>query len=160
MFDLKIKEVPLAKPIINLLWGSLTEANTKKVVVDNASNKIFKIKKNMTVTNIKPSFIKNNTLIECANNDSFYKSNFARLKPFLLSKAKSNICNIILPYKDIVVKTHTDSLVTKEYPKGIKTGLKLGELKYEGYNSFISVKSNAKEKDVNGKDAKYNNLII
>ena len=145
MFDLKDKKVPLAKPILNLLWGSLTESNTKKVVIDNASDEIFVIEENMTVTKIKPSFIKNNTLIEYANNDSFYKSNFARLKPFLLSKAKSNICNIILPYKDIVVKTHTDSLVTKEYPKGIKTGLKLGELAFEGYYEHCVVKSNAKE---------------
>jgi hypothetical protein len=102
----------------------------------------------MTVTKIKPSFIKNNTLIEYANNDSFYKSNFARLKPFLLSKARSTICNIILPYKDNVVKCHTDSMLLSVKPEGIKTGLKLGELAYEGYYENCVVKSNAKETGV------------
>ena len=148
VFDLKDKKVPLAKPILNLLWGSLTETNTKKVVIDNASEEVFVIEDNMTITNIKPSFIKNNTLVEYANNDSFYKSNFARLKPFLLSKARSNICSIILPYKDTVVKCHTDSLLCSAKPEGIKTGLKLGDLAYEGYYSHCIVKSNAKEQGV------------
>ena len=155
MFDLKDKKVPMSKLILNMLWGALTESDLKKVIIDNTKDEEFIIDDNMTIVQIKPSFLKDITFVKYANNDSYYKSNFARLKPFLLSKARSNICDIILPYKDNVVKAHTDSMILSQFPKDIKTGLKLGDLAYEGYCNYIVVRNNAKEKDAQGNKAEY-----
>jgi hypothetical protein len=153
MFDLKNKKVPMSKLILNMLWGALTESDLKKVIIDNSKDDEFDIKDNMTIVQIKPSFLKDITFVKYANNDSYYKSNFARLKPFFLSKARSNICDIMLPYKDTVVKCHTDSLTVSKYPTDIKTGSKLGELAFEGYCDYIVVRNNAKEKDAEGNNA-------
>ena len=125
IFDLKNKKVPMSKLILNISWGSLTESALTKVIIDNTKEDDFDVKENMTIVQIKPSFLKNTTLVKYANNDSYYKSNFARFKPFLLSKARSNICDVILPYADTVVKCHTDSMLPKVKPQDIKTGLKL-----------------------------------
>jgi hypothetical protein len=145
MFDLKDKKVPMSKLILNMLWGALTESDLKKITVDNTLDEEFIIDDNMTIVQIQPSFLNNSTFIKYAHNDTYYKSNFARLKPFLLSKARSNICNIMLPYKDSVVKCHTDSMLVAKIPKDIKIGLKLGDLAYEGYYKHCIVKNNAKE---------------
>jgi hypothetical protein len=77
------------------------------------------------------------------------------MKPFILAKGRSMISNIMLPYKDIIVKSHTDSLISSIYPKDIKIGNEIGDLVYEGYCSNIIIKSNAKEKDSYGKNAVY-----
>ena len=51
----------------------------------------------------------------------------------------------MLPYKDSVVKCHTDGFLTKVKPQDIITGLKLGDLAYEGKYQQCIVKNNAKE---------------
>ena len=60
---------------------------------------------------------------------------------FLISKGKSIISKIIEPYKEICVRSHTDSMVVTKYPEGIITGNKLGELAYEGYANNCVIKN-------------------
>ena len=153
MFDLKEKKIVYAKLLLNTLWGALTQVLEKRHVIDKCNSYDFEIPENMTVSLIKPSIDKRSVLLDLALNDKFYVSNFARMKPFILSKGRAVISSIMLPYKDIIVKSHTDSLICTEYPLNVKIGVKMGDLVYEGFCNDITIKSNAKEKGTGGKEA-------
>ncbi len=126
MFDLKERKIVYAKLLLNTLWGALTESKQKRYIIDTNGDD-FNIPENFTVTLIKPSIDKKSILVDLASNDSYYVSNFARMKPFILSKGRSKISDIMLPHKDIIVKSHTDSLIVSEYPTNIKIGEQMGD---------------------------------
>ena len=71
-------------------------------------------------------------LIEYVKNHKMYKYGFGRVGPFIISKAKSVISHIMEPYKNDIVRAHTDGfLLTRK--ENIITGNELGQLAYEGY---------------------------
>ena len=152
IYHLKERKIVYAKLLLNTLWGALTQVLERRHIID-CDGEDFNIPENMTVTMIKPSIDKKSILVDLASNDRFYVSNFARMKPFILSKGRSKISDIMLPYKDIIVKSHTDSLITTEYPTNIKIGEQMGDLVYEGFCDNIIIKSNAKEKGSDNKSA-------
>ena len=137
MFELKEKNLTRrTKQIINILWGALSEKNTKKKVID--TNKILNIDNDIKLVSIRP-FDDNNINVEYSNNDTQYKFGFARLAPFLISKGRKIISDIIKPYYNIAMRCHTDGVIFSENPVDIKTGDKLGELVYEGYCDNVDV---------------------
>jgi hypothetical protein len=56
-----------------------------------------------------------------------------------MSKGRKIISDIMKPYKDIIVRCHTDGIVLKEKPTGIKSGSELGELSFDGYCAHANV---------------------
>ena len=136
------KEEPIIKQILNILWGALSQTNEIRTIT---YDKEINIEDDKSINNIKPTRDERGTIIDVVENNYYFKSNFARLKPFLLSKGRSIIASIMFPYKDHVVRCHTDGFVVKN-ACDIKTGDKLGDLVYEGYSKHVVIKNNAKPK--------------
>ena len=131
------------KLIINRLWGALCETNEKRNIINKDSLDEFDIPKNYKVVQIKPSRNKNQIILDIANNDYFYKNNYARLKPFLIAKGRSVISNLMFPHKEFIKRCHTDGFISSK-KLDIKTGNKLGDLVYEGYCENVIIKTNQK----------------
>lgn len=136
-----------AKLLLNMISGAIGETNEKRISVnENDEAPDYDIDENSTILNISPSnYDENVTLYSIVNNDSFYKSQFARVKPFLWAKSRFIISEYIQPFNNIVVKCNTDSIISTE-PLPIKTGNKLGDLVYEGFYNHCKIINNAKEK--------------
>jgi hypothetical protein len=122
----KIKDT--AKALLRSLWGALCQYNLIK--------KIFKydgdesIADTRTVLKIEPIDDKKYR-VEFYKNDMPYETNWARMKPFLLSKGRIKISKLIEPHAEHVKRCHTDSMMCAiKLP--YQTSTKLGDLKYEG----------------------------
>ena len=90
----------------------------------------FIIPDNNEILHIKHS--DNKITLHLSHNDNIYKTNYARMCPFLLSQARYSISKIIEPYKHDVINCHTDGF-TLPYHQIIQIGFNIGELKYNGY---------------------------
>ena len=130
LFNLKKKGVKKSKQILNILWGALCETNSKTITINNDDTNIKYIDGNINLLKIKP-FNESFTMIEYINNDEQFKSNFARLKPFLLSLGRKKLTNLIKDDINNIIFFHTDGWCGLR-PSNIKTGFELGDLKYEG----------------------------
>ena len=128
-FDLKEKQAPKSKLILNKLWGALCQKKIKKHINDN--NHAFVMSDKALLHGIKP-FNEFKTIFEVSKTTSQYRSGWARLCPFLLAKGRVKISKLIEPYKEICIRCHTDSMNLIEQPKDIVLGSKLGDLVYEG----------------------------
>ena len=144
--ELYNKELPIIKQIINILWGALGQVEKTRKIINHDREEEYNIEDDKTPSLFKPTFDGKGTIVDIIENNYFFKSSFARIKPFLLAKGRSIISNILFPFKEIVVRCHTDSGYFKEYPKGIKTGDKIGDFVYEGCSSHCIISSNAKPK--------------
>ena len=72
--------------------------------------------------------------------DKPYETNYARMKCFLLSKGRVKISEYIYPYRENIVRTHTDSLTSKiELP--IEHSMELGKMKKEKQGYVIIANS-------------------
>lgn len=139
MYPLKQKN-KLAKIILDCLWGVLTSNDYKK--------KIYRELKpgeqatetepfDTTLCNIRP-FSENEHIVEYVDNQHIFKTEFARIKPFILSAARVKLSRIIEPFIDDVVYCHTDGFVTK-HEQNVKLGDKIGDLKFKGYTENCKV---------------------
>jgi hypothetical protein len=129
LFELKEKKIPGAKLLLNIIWGALSEI--RKYSYSTASN--CTIKDDEIITNIYPSINDENILvIKTMNIMDSYVSNFGRLQPFIISKGRYIISEIIKPIKDKVLRCHTDGFISTTNQK-INTGSKIGDLVFEGY---------------------------
>ena len=128
-FDLKNRlKIDRSKKLINTLWGALTERKTKNYVCGPDVD----IGKNAKPISIRPTD-DGLTIIEVIKRDHQYVSGFARIKPFLMAKARSIMSEIMLPHNDSLIRCHTDGFYsTKELD--IKIGDELGDLVYEGHD--------------------------
>lgn len=140
LFDLKQKKINGSKQILNILWGSLCEKYKKDIVHQVGSGKIFDIPFDVKMNYLKPSIINDNEIIVSYSQfNNLYKYGYARIMPFLISKARKIISEIIQPHEKICIRCHTDGVIFKEEPKGIKYGDKLGDLVFEGYFENIKI---------------------
>jgi hypothetical protein len=142
LFPLKEKNVPLAKSIMNSLWGALSQKKvTKMVFHEDDKYEAFPGKRVYE----RIPYGDDQLLITFISNDSFFKYDWARIKPFVLAKGRSIISKAMEPHLQHVVRTHTDSMwCTKQLD--IKTGTKPGDLKYEGYCPDAKITNNTKIK--------------
>ena len=115
-----------AKSILNTLWGYLTSANIIEKIVKNSETEMTEIYDNRNIHRICP--LKDGSLrIQITKNYKIFETNYARIKPFLLARGRKMIADLILdvcPNGKDVVRTHTDSILSK-------TPLKLKESKYK-----------------------------
>jgi hypothetical protein len=135
LFELKSK-VKYTKRIISALWGSLCEKNKYNAVAsvdkmetipDNCNLKaLYKTK-----TGIQASYIKN---------DNIYKSDFARVGPFLTSYCRTKISETITKNFKVenIVRIHTDGfiIVNETVPKELLAS-ELGKFKIENEGRCI-----------------------
>ena len=144
LYDLKEKKVRGAKTLLNVIWGSLCKTTDYKYVHDCTKNGIYDIKENMNVKELV--FLNDDfTKFEVHYNrpKHVFDTPWARIKPFLIGKARVIMGKTIQPYADSIVFCHTDSMISKiKLP--VKTGDKIGNLSYEGYCSDAVILNKAK----------------
>ena len=85
------------------------------------------------------------TFYNCFGKDAYFKSQFARFKPFLWAKARFMMSKVIQPINNIIVKCITDGIITTQKIDCYNT---MGKLKYEGYCPNIEIVNNAKPKGI------------
>ena len=133
LFKLK-KEHKCAKKYLNTLWGKLTQTNTIKMKTEN-------IYEGREVMSILPTD-EGELIFETVIKQKFYETNFARIKPFLLSYGRVKICNIILTNLDEVVRVHTDGIICKSKITNVELGNDIGMLKFEGEGNVKILNNN------------------
>ena len=139
---LKEQGVDGAKLLLNILSGSLSEKNIKKIYVDEEADDYIDLDElNLEIYDFMLT-LKNKSVYKCISKDNFYVSKFARFKPFMLAYARQVMFNIIYPNNHLVKKLYIDSIITTE-PLEYKIGW--GLLKLEYTNKNIKIVNNRKE---------------
>ena len=133
----------LAKNFLNLLWGLLSKQHMRVVTHKITDNKF--IKPDDKIIKMIPqgdSFI-----FEICKKEISFTSNFARIKPFLLSKGRCLMHTKIIKSKPSnIVYAHTDSLFAKGLISNSISKKAIGRLKCEGiYKRSNIINSNKTE---------------
>lgn len=154
LFPLKQKKIKGAKPILNIIWGSLSEKNKKTKTVGRGEEPILKrgidqssslkmLKENpdslFPIYDFKPNQEIYKAMPECQGDsitflqpDQMYKYNYARLKPFLLAKARTDIVNVFKPYLEHIIRVSTDGFMSRVPIEYKNIGNEMGQLRYDG----------------------------
>jgi hypothetical protein len=139
MFELKEKKIEKSKQVLNILWGALCEIDKKKYFCEET--KEINISDDEEIFEIRP--YKNDEeidIISTHKNQKRYKTNYARLNPFLVSQGRLHMSNLLLPYKDNIHRIQTDGFLSDIKIHQNKE-VKLGELKYEGFTEKGVIKN-------------------
>jgi hypothetical protein len=148
LFELKERKVSKAKLILNILWGSLCEIDKTYLMY---KNKPVNIGVDCDIYSIRPNDKNEKMLrITTTKQTKYYKTGFARLSPFLISKGRYMIANICYPHREHIKQIHTDGFIS-DIQLDIKTGEKIGDLVYEGYCEDVIIEhcNNVKGKFIN-----------
>ena len=136
LYDLKLKKVKGAKFCLNILWGALTEKKIYKQTtdflekVDLSGRDITRLQ---TDTHIRTHYTK--------HEESQFRTNYGRIKPFVLAYARSQMFFSFRKYEPLLVRCHTDSLYLTEAPSDMfPPSDKLGCLKKE-FEGYVEIKS-------------------
>jgi len=135
LYDLKQKKIsPYIKMILNILWGSFCEINKKKIYL-STDTESKTISKDYEIVEMRPCVSNDDMLlIKTVKTTNIYKYRMARISPFILAISRKTMSDIFLKYKDNIKYIRTDGvLLDININDKIKTGLGLGELRYEGY---------------------------
>ena len=128
LYPLKLRKVKGAKLILNILWGALTETKMYKKTVDYDTSFDLSgcdVKKLEASDKLRAQFTK--------MNEQQFKTNYGRIKPFLLAFARNQFYFSFRKWEHLIVRSHTDSLYLTEVPTDmLPPSDKLGCLKFEG----------------------------
>lgn len=139
LFNLKEKNVPKSKKILNMLWGALGEVKTKKYYCEN--NKQITISKDEELFLLRPYKLNEDIdIIETSNIANRYLTPYARLTPFLISKGRQFMSDIMKPYSSKIHRIQTDGFYC-ETQIHTNTEVNIGELKYEGFTENGIIKN-------------------
>lgn len=133
------------KKFFTVIWGALCQKAVQyKTLVDGEE---FDVPTENYVSDYLDK--DGNTVVVYCPFGQRYQTPLARLKPFLLARARIMMANIMLPQIDDVIRCHTDGfymrtklIVPDDLPKvkdmdAIRIGKELGDLKYEKLNVKI-----------------------
>ena len=139
LFSLKQKSIPKAKNILNCLWGVLCQQKTNRFVIKGE----FQLKEHHHLISIQPKG--DIYIVVTRDANSPFATNWARLKPFLLSMGRLYVARLIREYREHVVRIHTDGfLVDGTYEGDIEVGTALGQLRHESHCDNVSVENSMK----------------
>ena len=139
LYDLKSKKVKGAKLLLNCLWGVLTKMHKYNYVASDENRVV--IHDDKVLHTLKPyGKDGDKTLVTFISQDNCFSSNYARMKPFLLAKGRRDIYEVVKPHLDHVQWIHTDGFIVNR-KINIKTGDKIGDLKYEGYCANVKIEN-------------------
>ena len=69
---------------------------------------------------------------------SSFKTDFGRLKPFLLSQGRLKLCNLLVDHVENIEKIHTDGFISnKELP--LELGDNIGDLRFERCRKNVKI---------------------
>ena len=135
LYELKQNKVKGAKDILNILWGALTEKKIYKPTI--------KLEDDIDLSGVDIHYLhtegmKMKTHIT-KHNDSQFRTNYGRIKPFILSFSRSQMFFSFRKWEPLIKRMHTDSLYMTEIPKDmLPYSDKLGQLKHE-YSGPIKI---------------------
>lgn len=131
MYVLKQQKMPFAKAIMNALWGALSESKSYKRQC--MPGKKVDIPEDVTMKKTRPlgDDQKDGIFASYVKHDQEFKTSYARIKPFIMSLGRNHIYSYTWRYLDKIVRICTDGFIATEKLE-IKTGLEMGDLKYEG----------------------------
>jgi hypothetical protein len=75
--------------------------------------------------------LRDGTLVTYVKKGYHFKSNYARLGPFLTAFVRKQMITAILPIKEHVFRCHTDSILADQKITHLKLGTELGQWKVE-----------------------------
>ena len=135
LFPLKEGKVKKAKNILNILWGALCEVDKRKQYITTE----FKINDDEEIVELYPSNKEElNHVIKTTKLNNYYKTNFARICPFVIAQGRRHMAQLLLPHKENVKRILTDGfLINKRID--VKPSNTLGNLMYEGYNENAEI---------------------
>ena len=128
VFKIKNKKVFGANPILQSLWGILCQKN-KIVMWAMQNNKEIVVFPDNRIEKIEVHG--DDALLKMVNKAKAFKTNWARLGPFLLAKGRERMAKKIMNYADDVVRLHTDGVITKN-KMDVGYGENIGDLVYKG----------------------------
>ena len=138
LYPLKQKGVKLAKKLLVIIWGALAEQNDREYRLDleDEDDYITLEEDEMEIefSMLTDRFMK----VQTVKVNKVFKTNYARIKPFITSKGRVCISNAMEPHGDKIVRCHTDGFCSTE-KLDIKIGNDIGEIAYEGcYECIIN----------------------
>lgn len=130
LYELKTQKIDGAKDLLNILWGGLCEMNyyNKNIDydedIDYTDADLRKINSTDDELQIKCLFYKG----------GYFKTNFARMKPFVISYGRKDMFKSFKQYEELIVRLHTDGIYLKEPLTGLDEldSNKIGYIAFEG----------------------------
>jgi hypothetical protein len=132
------------KLLLNIITGLLAQTNSQDLYIKGDGEPVEIFDDVIILNRHKVKNRPNDERLEIVRENKYFKSNFARLKPFLYAKGRFMISEYINPIKEFVVKCNTDSMILNK-PCDVKTGTDIGCMVFEKYNHHIKITNNAKE---------------
>jgi hypothetical protein len=134
IYELKQRKVKGSKDLLSVLWGALSESKLYE----------YYDKEDQDTNIIEASIVKmhagDNISIKVRHTKQpFFKTNWARVKPFILAYARVKMFYCFRSFEDDIVRMHTDSIYLKKGNNLIKTGDTIGHLKIE-YVGNVDIK--------------------
>lgn len=135
LFPFKKDGHKYVKKYINVLAGALCKTNIISVNVDDTNSIIYKdrsIMAQMPLGRDLDDMYSTKTCIDIVRIDKLYENDYARIKSFLVSRARANISKIIEKNLENVIHVHTDGIIMKKpIHKDQVLGSDIGDLKFE-----------------------------
>jgi hypothetical protein len=134
LYPLKESQNKLVKKsckfMLNCLWGALSEKSKIKYYSEGEK---LTIPDDEEILSMCPSKLNDKfPFIKTVKINHPYKHKYARLKTFILSKARKFMCDLIYENRNDIVRCHTDGIyITKMLHNNKNVGI--GNLKYEGH---------------------------
>ena len=135
LYDLKNQGHKCVKPYLNALWGTLCQVDKLPTTLNNLRKTdvidTMQMKWNAEENRfeVDPKLI----TVKIIKGGKTYKTDFARIHPFLMAQARLQISEFLEHNLDDVVYVHTDGFILKKkISKKIELGTNLGDLKFEG----------------------------
>ncbi len=129
------------KNIISSGWGMLSQIETKNIHYTLGDDVDIPIGYVMFSDTCQPFDITKRTM-KIMNIEKPYKTRYARIKPFLFSYTRNFLAREILPYREDVIRIHTDGIYVKKTCKyNIPVGKELGDWKIELDNTYIQIEN-------------------
>jgi hypothetical protein len=137
LYDLKLKKVPFAKDLLSQLWGALCQ---KRLVKKFVKDEEFNIPNECDIERID---ICGDTLkVAYSSKSNLYILPYARFGPFLTAHARRHMSLIMLPYKENIIRCHTDSILSTCEIKELKLSNTMGDWKIENQGKCYVNKMN------------------
>jgi hypothetical protein len=133
----------ISKQLLNKLWGELSE---RRRLYDNIDEKDID---DVTILAMTP-YIDSKTgiekmIVENVKNQSMYKTNYVRIKPFITSNIRSKIASVMVGNLNTIVRVHTDGIYSSIERPDIVCSMNLGDYKHKtGYVKIKNIMSKIK----------------
>ena len=141
VFDLKEKGIKGAKFLTVSFWGGLCAKNIKSWLVDTQKEDPI-IYDHYEITEIDKQ--KNGYRFTAQTETRYYKTNWARIGPFLTSRVRCEISRLAQPYYNNIKHLHTDGFYS-DIKLPLKIGDKLGQLKHKHFDNIKVLNKNKVE---------------